>query len=232
MSLQHDIHRPTVVTITQIRSDGFMHRMRRWLLCWALIGIGLWGVLWQPVHAASTLLLTPTATGTPAALSLSAQLQVADADRRQMGQIFVLAVLPNNSQFALSNLGWTAVGNAAPSPYLQGELGTHTLDVLSGLDVSALAGTVLYGGYGTSFSEMLKRQLFGVIYSATIMVDPVNFKVMDGISSQATTDGIEQIEAFAKRLGGLPHVRWASLSGTAQAWRNAGRVPSRVTNTQ
>lgn len=168
MSLQHDIHRPTVDAVdavVQIRRDELRHWMRSWLLWWAVTAIGLCFVWLQPVHAASTLLLTPTTTGTPAALSLSAQLQVADADRRQMGQIFVLAVLPNNSQFALSNLGWTAVGNAAPFPYLQGELGTHTLDVLSGVNVSALAGTVLYGGYGTSFSDMLKRQLFGVIYT-------------------------------------------------------------------
>jgi hypothetical protein len=70
------------------------------------------------------------------------------------------------------------------------------------------------------------------VYSATVMVDPVNFKVMDGLASQTTTDGIDQIEAFATRMGALPHVCWASLSGTAQAWRNAGSVPSRIANSQ
>jgi len=30
----------------------------------------------------------------------------------------------------------------------------------------------------------------------------------------------------------LPQVRWATLSGAAAAWRAAGSIPSRVTNTQ
>ena len=70
------------------------------------------------------------------------------------------------------------------------------------------------------------------VYSATVMVDQVTLTVSDAVNATTSSDGIEQIEAFANRLGVLPQVRWATLSGAAAAWRAAGSIPSRVTNTQ
>jgi len=63
-------------------------------------------------------------------------------------------------------------------------------------------------------------------------VDQVTLTVSDAVNATTSSDGIEQIEAFANRLGVLPQVRWATLSGAAAAWRAAGSIPSRVTNTQ
>jgi hypothetical protein len=60
------------------------------------------------------------------------------------------------------------------------------------------------------------------VYSATLNVAPKTLKIVN------TTDGIDQIEAWANRVGALPVVKWSSISGTAAAWREAGALASRV----
>jgi hypothetical protein len=60
------------------------------------------------------------------------------------------------------------------------------------------------------------------VYSATLNVAPKTLKVV------GTADGIDQIEAWANRVGALPAVKWSSISGTATAWRAAGALASRV----
>jgi hypothetical protein len=70
------------------------------------------------------------------------------------------------------------------------------------------------------------------VYSATIMVDQVTLTVSDAANATTSSDGIDQIEAFAARVGALAQVRWGSLSSTASAWRSAGSIPSRIASTQ
>lgn len=70
------------------------------------------------------------------------------------------------------------------------------------------------------------------IYSTTIMVDSFTLTVSDAANATTSTDGIDTIEAFASRMGARANVRWATLSGTATAWRTAGSMPSRVASTQ
>jgi hypothetical protein len=70
------------------------------------------------------------------------------------------------------------------------------------------------------------------VYSTSIMVDSFTLTVSDAANASTSTDGIAAIEAFASRMGARANVRWASLAGTASAWRSAGVVPSRVASTQ
>lgn len=97
---------------------------------------------------------------------------------------------------------------------------------------------VVGGGARTlAGAEALAAQLSGggytaPVYSVSLMVDQVTLTVADAANATTSGDGIDQIEAFANRLGALAHVRWASLSGTAAAWRAAGAVPSRIASTQ
>jgi len=60
------------------------------------------------------------------------------------------------------------------------------------------------------------------ISSATINVAPDTLQVVD------TTDGIDEIEAWADTMALLPHVQWATIRETAADWVAAGGVPSRV----
>jgi hypothetical protein len=144
--------------------SGTINTLVRWtwaVLMW--VGLAIGGG--ASVHAAPTFELTSATLGTLKKWSVFAQLDVADADQGMTGQVFVVAVLPNSTLFALTPVGWTAASQTHIPAYLEGRLGTHTLDILTGVDVSALGGTEVYVGYGTSFTEMLKRQQFGMAYT-------------------------------------------------------------------
>lgn len=122
--------------------------------------------------------------------------------------------LSNGLWQPLSNADWQAHDPASARLVNVGG-GSRTLT-----SAEALAAKMASGGYTAP------------VYSATLMVDQVTLTVADAVSATTTTDGIDQIEAFAARVGALPHIRWASLSDTASAWRAAGAVPSRIANTQ
>lgn len=63
---------------------------------------------------------------------------------------------------------------------------------------------------------------YAPVTSITVMVHPQTLTVAE------TGEDIAGIEAFAARLATNPVVRWATLSASAQAWIDAGRVPSRT----
>ncbi|MBI2899093.1 MAG: hypothetical protein HYY17_02845 [Planctomycetes bacterium] len=75
-------------------------------------------------------------------------------------------------------------------------------------DAEAMAGKLADGG--------------PPVVSASIMVSPRTFAVV------GTKDGIEAIEAWAKRMAARPGVEWATIRETAEAWGKAGGVPSRM----
>lgn len=60
------------------------------------------------------------------------------------------------------------------------------------------------------------------VISFTVMVDPVTLTIVE------SDDGIEQITAFVNEMNGYSFVRWANIEETAQAWVEAGSVPSRI----
>lgn len=60
------------------------------------------------------------------------------------------------------------------------------------------------------------------VISFTIMVVPSTLRIVE------SADGIEQIADFARQMNGYPCVRWATIEETAQAWVQAGRIPSRI----
>jgi len=83
--------------------------------------------------------------------------------------------------------------------------GTHQLD-----DGRSLAQAIASGEYP-----------FPVI-SFTLMVSPTTLKVVN------SENGIAEIAAFVKEMNDYGFVRWANIEATAQAWAQAGSVPSRV----
>lgn len=97
---------------------------------------------------------------------------------------------------------------------------------------------VAVGGGARSLAgvESLATQLVSgytaPVYSATVMVDSYTLTVSDAANASTSSDGINQIEGFASRLGARSNVRWATPSGTAAAWRAAGSLPSRIASTQ
>lgn len=133
----------------------------KWLVaCWSALCLAL------PAQGAATWSVSATAVGTPAQLSLTGQLAVADADRGQTGSVFVVALPPDAGAYVLANGGWSRVSSADNVPaYFDGTLGTHTLNVLSGANVTALAGMAIYAGYGKSLQTMLELRQFDRLYT-------------------------------------------------------------------
>lgn len=138
-------------------------RGRRLALGQAALAAALWLV--PPAQAASTLGLSATASGSVDHFNLSGQLAVPDADRGRTGQVFVVALLPDSSVYALSGGRWTPVTGSAVPAYFSGALGDHALALLSDFDTTALGGTVVYAGYGGSLQAMLERRQFDRIYT-------------------------------------------------------------------
>lgn len=83
--------------------------------------------------------------------------------------------------------------------------GTHQL-----ADARALAQAIAGGEYS-----------FPVI-SFTVMVSPTTLTIV------TSSDGVAEITAFVNEMNGYNFVRWANIEETAQAWVEAGSVPSRI----
>ena len=90
--------------------------------------------------------------------------------------------------------------------------GTHKLD-----DARTLAQSIASGQYAYP------------VISFTIMVSPSSLKSLElGNGLTQSSDGLEQIAAFVHEMNAYSFVRWATIEETAQAWVQAGSVPSRI----
>ena len=83
--------------------------------------------------------------------------------------------------------------------------GTHQLD-----DGLSLAQAIANGQYPYP------------IISFTLMVSPTSLAIVN------SDDGLEKITAFATEMRQYSFVRWANIEEIAQAWVEAGSVPSRI----
>lgn len=90
--------------------------------------------------------------------------------------------------------------------------GTHKL-----ADARALAQAIAAGQYAYP------------VISFTVMVSPSSLKSLEiGDGLQEGGDGLEQIMAFANEMISYSFVRFATIEETAQAWVQAGSMPSRI----
>ena len=83
--------------------------------------------------------------------------------------------------------------------------GSHQLD-----DGLTLAQAIVNGQY-----------TYPVI-SFTLMVSPTTLTIVE------SSDGMAEITAFVNEMNGYNFLRWANIEETAQAWVEAGSVPSRI----
>jgi len=60
------------------------------------------------------------------------------------------------------------------------------------------------------------------VISFTLMVSPTTLTIVE------SSDGMAEITAFVNEMNGYNFVRWANIEETAQAWVEAGSVPSRI----
>ncbi|HNC09298.1 MAG TPA: hypothetical protein PLX14_11375 [Anaerolineales bacterium] len=60
------------------------------------------------------------------------------------------------------------------------------------------------------------------VISFTLMVSPTTLTIVE------SSDGMAEITAFVNEMNGYNFLRWANIEETAQAWVEAGSVPSRI----
>lgn len=115
-----------------------------------------------PTFAAMTISGNPQ--GSQSALSLTAQITVAAADAGLAGQLYVAAILPNGQVYALSNGSWSLVVGTNIPAFAAVTFGKHSLTLLSAMDVSGLAGTAIYVGYGKDLSDLLNNAKYARVH--------------------------------------------------------------------
>lgn len=90
--------------------------------------------------------------------------------------------------------------------------GTHQLD-----DGRVLAQAIANGDYPYP------------VISFTLMVAPTTLQVVGpGVQIVESGNGVAEIATFVNEMNGYGFVRWANIEETAQAWVEAGSVPSRI----
>lgn len=108
--------------------------------------------------------ITGSASGANSGLTLTATITVAAADAGQSGAYYV-AALYQNSWYVNNGTTWVSWNGGALPVYASGTLADRSIVVTNNLDVSTLAGTQLYAGYGRTEGDMLQNGKYGLVYT-------------------------------------------------------------------
>ncbi|MCX7176298.1 MAG: serpin family protein [Proteobacteria bacterium] len=112
---------------------------------------------------------TATTSGTSGSLTITANLNVGDADAGQHGNVYLLANF-NGGWYAHNGSFWVAwLGGSIPV-YSTGSLTSRSIEVARNLDSLSLVGTQVILGYGLNEADMLANGKYGLIY---VFPDPV-----------------------------------------------------------
>lgn len=120
-----------------------------------------------------------TVTGAITSQTITGSVVAAGNDQGKLGTVYVAATLPASAGggvFLKNSSGtWVAYDPANPAYYASPvTLGTHTLDVVSALDLSTIVGTKVYAGYGLGtvdfgiaapWNAMLNNGTYNLIYT-------------------------------------------------------------------
>jgi len=129
----------------------------------------------------STVATIPAATVTGAVTSqtIAGSVVAAGNDQGKLGTLYIAAVLPTSAGGGVflknSSGSWIAYNPANPAYYASPvTMGSHSLDVVSALDLSGIVGTKIYAGYGlgttdfgvaTPWNNMLSAGSYNLIYT-------------------------------------------------------------------
>lgn len=116
--------------------------------------------------AASNFSIAGSVTGTPVSLTVKATIQAATADVGVNGSIYAMARIAGLWFFKGAAGSWTLwSGGAFPPPYFQGKLGSHTVDIVQNMDLSAFPDAEFYVGYGLNEADMVANKKYQLINS-------------------------------------------------------------------
>lgn len=115
-----------------------------------------------PSFAAST-------SGTEDRPTVTASLQVADADAGQQGSIY-LAAYVLDVWLVHDGTSWQPWQGGALPAYASGALADRSIEVARDLDATAFAGTQVYLGYGRDEADMFANGKFGLVHTVAAPV--------------------------------------------------------------
>jgi hypothetical protein len=123
------------------------------------------------VAAVPTFTATVAATGPITAQSLDVTLTPDPADLNKASYVYIVAILPTGVIYTFTPAGWANFDMSKPVAYWSGFLQAQSVNLVSGLDLAALKGTVIVVGYGfgtnatASLTELLSSKRFQTAYT-------------------------------------------------------------------
>ena len=135
---------------------------QKWLMLLSLL-LASYG---SSAFAAQTPSFSASSSGTTNHLTVTANINIADADAGQSGNYY-LGFTHDNSWYFHNGTGWVLFNNAPLQVYATGLLANRAIEVVRDDDVSSLVGLQLYAGYGLTENDMLTNGKYGMIYTVT-----------------------------------------------------------------
>jgi cyclophilin family peptidyl-prolyl cis-trans isomerase len=123
------------------------------------------------IATAPTFTANITATGSITAQTLDLVLTPAITDLGKASYVYIVAIAPNNAMYTLTPAGWAVFDSGKPVGYWSGFLKAQSVNLVTGLDLSGLKGTVIVVGYGfgtnavASLNELLGSKRFVSAYT-------------------------------------------------------------------
>src|SRR3990167_6628263 len=116
--------------------------------------------------AAQTPSFSATASGTTNKLTLTATLNVSDADAGQNGNTY-LGFHYQDTWYLNDGTGWAQYVRGALPTYASGPLASRTIEAVRDTDLSGVIGGQLYVGYGLTEADGLANGKYAMVYTVT-----------------------------------------------------------------
>ncbi len=130
----------------------------------------LWLAWAVAAQAATTPGFSASTSGTNERPTITATMQVADADAGQQGSIY-LAAYAHGAWFVHDGAGWQPWLGGALSAYASGILANRSIEVVRDLDAATFAGTQVYLGYGRNEADMFANNKYALIHTVVAPMD-------------------------------------------------------------
>lgn len=116
------------------------------------------------VTAKARAVSSATASGSADHLTLDVNIVVARRDKGKTGKLYIGALL-GNQWYLRTQKGWVPWKSGPLPAYSTGKLGSKTVSLYSGENVSAFSGAEIYAGYGASDADMLNGKKYTKVYT-------------------------------------------------------------------
>lgn len=131
--------------------------------------ICLLAALAAPPASAAAPVKTPTpasatASGSANNLTLDINIIVPRRDKGKTGKLYIGALL-GKQWYLRTQKAWVPWKSGPLPAYSSGKLGSRTVSLYAGEDVSTFSGAEIYAGYGTSDADMLNGNKYTKVYT-------------------------------------------------------------------